>query len=226
MPSLAKHKTSVRPNGTWMLFGSPTDITTDNPNVWFELGYALASDKEVVLVCSKERTARFPFDVQHRSIITYAPESTSDFTKLTTDITTRLEAILKKRQGLDALAALPASPLKESEGLSQQEMVCLVVVMESSLTPGDTVGPFQIQKDMTRLGFTPVAVSLSLRSLLKKEMLETTEVYDQDSNDSATVYRIVQKGEDWLLSNQDKLVLRQEPKPTEEPQGGSSDIAF
>jgi hypothetical protein len=25
------------------------DITTDNPNVWFELGYAIAAQKEVVL---------------------------------------------------------------------------------------------------------------------------------------------------------------------------------
>lgn len=31
------------------------EITTDNPNVWFELGFAIASGKEVVLVCSSER---------------------------------------------------------------------------------------------------------------------------------------------------------------------------
>lgn len=47
------------------------EITTDNPNVWFELGYAIASQKEVVLVCGDKRTSKFPFDIQHRSIITY-----------------------------------------------------------------------------------------------------------------------------------------------------------
>ena len=47
------------------------DITLDNPNVWFELGYALASDKQMCLVCSEERTSKYPFDVQHRSIIKY-----------------------------------------------------------------------------------------------------------------------------------------------------------
>ena len=31
------------------------EISTDNPNVWFELGYAIASSKEVVLVCSADR---------------------------------------------------------------------------------------------------------------------------------------------------------------------------
>src|ERR1700692_800949 len=44
------------------------DITLDNPNVWFELGYALASKMEICIVCSKERVEKFPFDVQHRSI--------------------------------------------------------------------------------------------------------------------------------------------------------------
>lgn len=39
------------------------DITIDNPNVWFELGYAIACGKEVVLVCPKERQSKFPFDI-------------------------------------------------------------------------------------------------------------------------------------------------------------------
>ena len=39
------------------------DITTDNPNVWFELGYAISANKPVVLVCSTERTGKFPFDI-------------------------------------------------------------------------------------------------------------------------------------------------------------------
>ena len=47
------------------------EITTDNPNVWFELGFEIDSFKEVVLVCSSERKTRFPFDVQHRNITRY-----------------------------------------------------------------------------------------------------------------------------------------------------------
>jgi hypothetical protein len=58
------------------------DITLDNPNVWFELGFAIATGKEVVLICSNDRTTRFPFDVQHRTIIKYTTASTSDFEKL------------------------------------------------------------------------------------------------------------------------------------------------
>src|SRR5580698_6596110 len=31
------------------------DITTDNPNVWYELGFAFAAGRPVVMVCSQER---------------------------------------------------------------------------------------------------------------------------------------------------------------------------
>jgi hypothetical protein len=58
------------------------EITTDNPNVWFELGYAIAARKELVLVCSNERGARFPFDVQHRNIIRYGTDSLQDYVTL------------------------------------------------------------------------------------------------------------------------------------------------
>jgi hypothetical protein len=35
------------------------DITLDNPNVWFELGYAIALAKQVVLICNKNRATPF-----------------------------------------------------------------------------------------------------------------------------------------------------------------------
>ena len=46
------------------------DITKDNPNVWYEIGFATAAGKDVIFVCSEER-AKFPFDIQHRNIIKY-----------------------------------------------------------------------------------------------------------------------------------------------------------
>src|SRR5690554_5317560 len=54
------------------------DISMDNPNVWYELGYAYASDKDVVMVCDESRS-NFPFDVRHKNIISYKTESVSDF---------------------------------------------------------------------------------------------------------------------------------------------------
>src|SRR3972149_10134154 len=58
------------------------DITENNPNVWFELGFAIAVPKEVVLICSSERKNPFPFDIQHRNIILYNTQSPSNFKDL------------------------------------------------------------------------------------------------------------------------------------------------
>jgi nucleoside 2-deoxyribosyltransferase len=55
------------------------DISLSNPNVWFELGYAIASAKPVVLVCVDAPDRRFPFDIQHRAVIVYRTESARDF---------------------------------------------------------------------------------------------------------------------------------------------------
>ena len=75
------------------------DITTDNPNVWFELGFALAIPREVVLVCSDERKTRYPFDVQHSSIIQYKTGAPQDFDELKPKIAVRIQAVLKKHNG-------------------------------------------------------------------------------------------------------------------------------
>lgn len=69
------------------------DITTDNPNVWYELGFAFASGRAVVMVCSDERTGKkYPFDIQHRTVIEYKAQSPSDFASLQAKITNRIKA--------------------------------------------------------------------------------------------------------------------------------------
>lgn len=66
------------------------DITADNPNVWYELGFAFASGRPVAMICSEERTGKkYPFDIQHRSIIPYLADAPSDFDKLRESLTER-----------------------------------------------------------------------------------------------------------------------------------------
>ncbi len=45
------------------------------------------------MICSRERKDKFPFDVQHRHIIPYGVDSSSDFGALGTKITARLKAM-------------------------------------------------------------------------------------------------------------------------------------
>lgn len=186
------------------------EITTDNPNVWFELGFAIAVPKEVILVCSEERKTRFPFDVQHRNIIKYKTESPQDFQKLKERITERAKALLKKQEEIGKVSKI--SPVADTEGLSQHEMVALVTVMQNSYISAEGVSAYTIKEDMNKAGFTDIAISLALKSLIQKVMFFQEIATDQNGNDYP-VYFVDKNGEQWLLDNQDKLILRKDDIP-------------
>ena len=79
------------------------EITTDKPNVWYELGYAFASRKPVVMVCERNVRPKFPFDVQHRNITLYDTGSPSDYETLKVNIIARLKAINKAQLAISEL---------------------------------------------------------------------------------------------------------------------------
>jgi hypothetical protein len=157
------------------------DITLDNPNVWFELGYALASDKEICLICSEERTGKYPFDVQHRTITKYRVESKSDYSRLQSNITERLKAIRDKSLTLAKIDA--QSPIKEPEGLQQHEMIVLASIMENRNGPRDTVSHGILRGDLERLGYTNVALNIGVEKLIERGMITTVEATGYDMRD-------------------------------------------
>jgi hypothetical protein len=82
------------------------DITTRNPSVMYEVGYAIASGKDVILICANNAPP-YPFDVQHRGIIQYDTESPSDFGKLQTAITARIKALVRKQETAQQIVFAP-----------------------------------------------------------------------------------------------------------------------
>src|SRR5688572_23639351 len=83
------------------------EVSTDNPNVWYELGYAFARERDVVMVCSEERQNKFPFDIQHKHIISYKTSSISDYENLGKSITEKLKAFLQKKIKVESLIDTP-----------------------------------------------------------------------------------------------------------------------
>ena len=65
------------------------DISEDNPNVWYELGFAYACDKQVVMVCDrKKRPKKLPFDVSVKNVNFHpAVQSVANRKKFQQDIT-------------------------------------------------------------------------------------------------------------------------------------------
>jgi hypothetical protein len=197
------------------------EITTDNPNVWFELGFAIAASKEVVLVCSEDRRSNFPFDVQHRSIIKYRTGAPQDYTELGEKITKRIIALLNKEDEVSRVSN--ASPIKDTEGLSQHEIVALVAVAQNELVFSGAISAWAIQTDMNRAGFTDIAVSLALKALTLKGMLTKSELEDE-RGEAFVGFSMTANADKWLLANQDRLVLT---KPKAQPAASvGDDIPF
>jgi len=181
------------------------EISLDNPNVWFELGYAIASGKEVVMVCSSERTTKFPFDIQHRSVIRYASESARDFDDLRKKITTKIKAILSRDESLPKVVEL--AKLNKVDGLDQHEIVYLATLAENLDYPEDHASANKLKNDMERSGFTKIATSLAVKNLIQKEFVVFGR-YNDYEGDSYVGYTLSEKGWAWVLENQSRFMLR------------------
>jgi hypothetical protein len=182
------------------------DITSDNPNVWYELGYAFATGRQVVMICSDERSGpKFPFDIQHRSVISYRAEAPLDFDNLRASITERLKALLTKNLALRQLEE--AEQVAPASGLSQPELMVLANLAGDAAFPGGTTSLYSLKADSERSGLTAIGFSLALRRLVAKRMVETMKLPD-DRGEEYDGARLTEGGWSWLDVNESLFVLR------------------
>lgn len=194
-----------------------SDISEDNPNVWFEVGYAIAKGKEVCFVCSRDRLTKdrkFPFDIQHRSIIVYDNNSRSDWDELEEAIIDRMrgiqERILNNATIESAIverkmeSGLKSIPLSEIE-LAGFAMVASEVPIDSGLSE------YRYNDQMDKKGYTGIAANLSVRRLISEELIERFQVQDYDG-DYFPSFRLTDAGWSFLEKNLGVFSLRK-PKP-------------
>jgi hypothetical protein len=181
------------------------DITLDNPNVWFELGYAMAYSKEIIMTCSNnERKGKFPFDVQYFKITTYNTDSPSDFEKFSEEIRDKITSIKNKNANLTNIA----SSIKETEGLDTNEITALAVVASSIGSIDDSVSAWSIKQDLEKAGYNKLACTLALKKLSDMNFLIYEKEHDYQTQEEYTVYKITSNGLQWLENNKTKLNLK------------------
>lgn len=196
------------------------DITTDNPNVWYELGFAFATGRPVVMVCSNERLAgKYPFDIQHRTVIHYKPESPSDFAGLKTTVGERIKALLNKTEALRQIAE--ADQIAPTHGLTQTELMTLATLAGDTALPGATSTVSSLKEDSERSGLTSIGFSLAFRRLTAKKLIAVTEEHDEIREHVYSVTRLTDAGWNWIENNESLFVLK---KPS--PESFEDDIPF
>ncbi len=162
------------------------------------------------MVCSDEREGKFPFDIQHRHIVTYKTGSKSDFEDLEENIFKKIKALLQKAHTVEVLNS---TPIADTEGLKSHEIAILIICMESQLMPNDYISAWGLKQKMNKAGYTDIAASVGFRTLLTKKMVETFKAIDFDGGgEEFNACRVTETGEKWILDNQDQLVFRERDK--------------
>jgi hypothetical protein len=198
------------------------DITTDNPNVWYELGFAFASGSPVVMVCSEERTTRkYPFDIQHRTVINYKTESSSDFSDLRHTLTSRIKALLDKSAAMRQIA--DSEQVAPSRGLSQPELMVLAALAGETGLPASSASVWSLKRDVEQSGLTAIGFSLGFRRLAAKDLIEAIRECDEQG-EQYDAARLTPDGWDWVERNDSLFVLSK--KPGAKDHGPDDDIPF
>lgn len=186
------------------------DITSDNPNVWYELGFAFAAERPVILVCSDERDSDgFPFDIRHRAIILYKSESERDYKELKKNITDRAKVLLQKNVSLKRISE--NEQIAPQDGFSQPELVILAILAGETAVPASTYSTYLLQKDAEGAGLTTFAFGLGFRRLLKKQLIEIDRVSDIDGDVYDAAY-LTTAGWDWVDSNENFFLFSHKQK--------------
>ena len=160
------------------------DITTDNPNVWYELGYAFAVGRSVIMVCSRERAGKYPFDIQHRNIIEYTLDSLSAYDTLREQITTRAKALAKKTAEQPVIDAQQVVPTQD---LTPQELSVLRIAATKTTIPGSWVHASYVRELALREGLTELLFGVAIQSLKRKRFVELYRGEDEHGYHSETV---------------------------------------
>ena len=166
------------------------DISTANPNVMYEVGYAIAFAKEVILLRSSSGR-KIPFDIHHRTVIEYRTEAPRDFEKLKTDICIRLTALAKNRpKGSDST--------ETSLHPHEISVLCLLIGFPKGLTEHD------ISERLGELGPQKMFATLSTTKLLSVGFIKAFPIPDFDGS-PLVAFQLTQRGLDWLLKHRDDL---------------------
>lgn len=180
------------------------DITTDNPNVWYELGFSLAIGRDVIIVCSDERKSRYPFDIQHRNIVQYGTGSPSDYEDLQRKITDRAQALLKKSEALRIIESERVAP---QDGLSQIELIVLAVAAGSTSFPGEPTPAYSLKKDAESSGLTRVGYGVAIARLQKRGFVAAVWGEDEYGERMVRTVTLTDSAWSWMATNERLFTL-------------------
>lgn len=192
------------------------DITIDNPNVWFEVGLAIAYKKRTILICSDERKDKYPFDIQQRSIISYKTGSLSDFEKLKSQITNKMKYFSEQKR--TAIGNENAGQILSECIISDEALLLLGTIGENVFGQKDSISLSLCAEKFEGFGYNRLAFNFALEELCEVNFLEQSfDAYN------CPECMITTKGFSWMRNNKSRFNLTIANDETKDMQMNSDD---
>ena len=131
------------------------------------MGYAFASNKITILLCSEERSNDYPFDIRQRSVTKYKNESQSDFNSLRITLTNKIKK-LKNIQLLNQVNQVN-DIIDSINGLSKEEVAFIAAILVTQDIPDESVSSEGVKEQMKNNGYNEVVFNICFRKLLDKK---------------------------------------------------------
>ncbi len=191
----------------------------------YELGYAIAAERYVVIISAPTPAPmpeKYPFDIQHRGIVSYEAGSLSDFSTLGATITKKLLAYVQLQEKTSIVAT---SPLRSSHGLQPHEFTALALLLAGTDSMNESISASWLKQEMRKARYTDIGLRLAMVKLGKLGYVWSESKSDYH-DDFYVVFGLTEAGETWLLENQDKLSIGGKIPDYEDTSTTDDDIPF
>lgn len=177
------------------------EISEDNPNVFLELGYALALSVPTVIVCDKARRDRLPFDIAHRPIHFYVTDAQSDYEKAAKQVETAIAAAL-----LEVGSTINTSlSVRNRADLDDVKGACLIALLDQTLRSPTGSSLWEIQKEVSSAGMSERMVALAIMGLVDDKLIDQIR-NDDDRGGTYNTYSLSDSGTKYLLRSYSALM--------------------
>lgn len=188
------------------------EVSEDNPNVWLEVGYALALDRPTVILCDKSKRQKLPFDIQHRPIIFYRTDSRSGFEELEFNIVKWIKNELTSSDRIKHSMILKPGSEKATD-LEDYEVAVLSLAFAFWPTTSSSISHWKLDQKLKEMGFTEVALALGVSGLIERGYLNEKLLVDTEAyNEEYKAYFVTNSGIQWLQENKSLLTVKEQKK--------------
>lgn len=111
--------------------------------------------------------------------------------------------------------------------MKSHEVAIIIILAQNQFTSEESFAVFNLKAEMNKAGYTDIATSVGIKTLVNKRLIITFITSDNWNRDEYSAVSLTQHGEKWILENQGHFVFRiEKPVIVENSQPSVDDLPF